>query len=140
MLQDNNGKGRVSPIKIFADPDFSFNFLLKFQPRRTQSERYKGNIMTVTTAIKIVDQLGLIEDQIEQLQEQAEALKNQIKMLGAGTYAGFMYVTTIKYTAEKKSTSWSAVAKELNAPADLVAKHTKITKDILSAETKVLSN
>lgn len=96
--------------------------------------------MTVTTAIKIVDQLGLIEDQIEQLQEQAEALKNQIKMLGAGTYAGFMYVTTIKYTAEKKSTSWSAVAKELNAPADLVAKHTKITKDILSAETKVLSN
>lgn len=96
--------------------------------------------MTVTTAIKIVDQLGLIEDQIEQLQEQAEALKNQIKMLGAGTYAGSMYVTTIKYTAEKKSTSWAAVAKELNAPADLVAKHTKITKDILSAETKVLSN
>ena len=65
--------------------------------------------MTVTTALKIVDQLGLIEDQIEQLQEQAEALKNQIKMLGAGTYAGSLYVTTIKYTAEKKSTSWSAV-------------------------------
>jgi len=51
-----------------------------------------------------------------------------------------MYVTTIKHTPEKKSTSWASVAKELNAPADLVAKHTKITKDILSAETKPLSN
>ena len=44
--------------------------------------------MTTTTALKIVDQLGLIEDQIEQLQEQAEALKSQLKLLGAGTYAG----------------------------------------------------
>ena len=96
--------------------------------------------MTTTTALKIVDQLGLIEDQIEQLQEQAEALKNQLKLLGAGTYAGNLYVTTIKYTAEKKSTSWASVAKELNAPEELIAKHTKITKDTLSAETKTLSN
>ena len=96
--------------------------------------------MTATTAIKIVDELGLIQDQIDQLTEQAEALKNQLKMLGQGTYAGSMYVTTVTYTAERKSTSWAAVAKELNAPADLVAKHTKITKDILSAETKALSN
>ena len=140
MLQDNNGKHRVSPKKIIVDSEYSFNFLLKFQSRRIQSERYKGNIMTATTAIKIVDELGLIQDQIDQLTEQAEALKNQLKMLGQGTYAGSMYVTTVKYTAEKKSTAWAAVAKELNAPADLVAKHTKITKDILSAETKALSN
>lgn len=96
--------------------------------------------MTATTAIKIVDELGLIQDQIDQLTEQAEALKNQLKMLGKGTYAGSMYVTTVTYTAERKSTAWAAVAKELNAPADLVAKHTKITKNILSAETKALSN
>ena len=96
--------------------------------------------MTTTTALKIVDQLGLIEDQIEALLEQAEGLKNQLKMLGQGTYAGTMYVTTIKHTPEKKSTSWASVAKELNAPADLIAKHTKVTYDILSATTEALSN
>jgi len=95
---------------------------------------------TTTTALKIIDDLGLIQDQIDALTEQAEALKDQIKLLGAGTYAGTMYVTTIKVTPEKKTTAWSAVAKEMSAPAELVAKHTKITKDILSAETKVLSN
>jgi len=96
--------------------------------------------MTTTTALKIVDQLGLIEDQIEALQEQAEALKNQIKLLGKGAYAGAMYVTTIKVTEERKTTAWAAVAKELNAPADLVAKHTKVTYNIMSATTEALSN
>ena len=96
--------------------------------------------MTTATALKIVDQLGLIEDQITVLQEQAEDLKNQLKILGKGTYAGTLYVTTITHTPQKKSTSWASVAKELNAPADLIAKHTKITYDILSATTEQLSN
>jgi hypothetical protein len=95
---------------------------------------------TTTTALKIVDQLGLIEDQIAALQEQAEDLKNQLKILGKGSYAGTLYVTTIKHTPEKKTTAWSAVAKELNAPAELIAKHTKVTYDILSATTEALSN
>ena len=69
--------------------------------------------MTTTTALKIVDQLGLIEDQIAALQEQAEDFKNQLKILGKGSYAGTLYVTTIKHTPEKKTTAWSAVAKEL---------------------------
>lgn len=96
--------------------------------------------MTVATALKIVDQLGLIQDQIEALQEQAESLKDQIKLLGAGTYAGSMYVTTIKVTPEKKSTAWAAVAKEASVPAELVAKHTKVTYNIMSANTEALSN
>ena len=32
-----------------------------------------------TTALKMVDQLGLLEDQIDALQEQAEDLKSKIK-------------------------------------------------------------
>jgi hypothetical protein len=96
--------------------------------------------MTTTTALKIVDQLGLIEDQLAALQEQADDLKSQLKLLGQGSYAGTMYVTTIKHTPENKTTAWSAVAKELNAPADLIAKHTKVTYNILAAETKALSN
>jgi len=95
---------------------------------------------TTTTALKIVDQLGLIEDEIAAMQERADDLKNQLKLLGQGSYAGTMYVTTIKHTPEKKTTAWSAVAKELNAPADLIAKHTKVTYNILAAETKALSN
>jgi len=95
---------------------------------------------TTTTALKIIDDLGLIQDQIDSLTEQAEALKDQIKLLGAGTYAGTMYVTTIKVTPEKKTTAWAAVAKEMSAPAELVAKHTKVTYNIMSATTEPLSN
>jgi predicted aconitase len=93
-----------------------------------------------TTALKIVDDLGLIQDQIDALTEQAESLKDQLKLLGAGTYAGTMYVTTIKVTPEKKSTAWSAVAKEMSAPVELVSKHTKITYNIMSATTEPLTN
>ena len=96
--------------------------------------------MTTATALKIVDQLGLIQDQIEQLMEQAESLKDQLKLLGAGTYSGTMYVTQIKHTAEKKSTSWASVAKELNAPKELVAKYTTVSYNHLSATTTALSN
>ena len=96
--------------------------------------------MTTATALKIVDELGLIQDQIEQLMEQAESLKDQIKLLGEGTYRGTMYLTQIKHTAEKKSTSWASVAKEMNAPEALIKKHTKITLNHLSATTTALSN
>jgi hypothetical protein len=96
--------------------------------------------MTTTTALKIVDQLGLIEDQIAALQEQAEDFKNQLKILGKGSYAGTLYVTTIKHTPEKKTTAWSAVAKEMSAPVELVSKHTKITYNIMSATTEPLTN
>ena len=41
-----------------------------------------------------------------------------------------IYGITFILTARKKSTSWASVAKELNAPESLIAKHTKITKDI----------
>ena len=94
----------------------------------------------VNNTLELVDRLGLVEDQIEQLREQQEDLKNQIKLLGAGTYAGSMFVTTVKYTAERKNVAWAKVAKELNAPEELITKHTTVTKDIMSAETNPLAN
>jgi len=93
-----------------------------------------------TTALKMVDNLGFLQDQIETLQEQAEDLKNKIKLLGAGTYRGSMYVTTVKLTPEKKTTAWSKVALELKAPADLVAKYTTISYNQLAAQTEPLEN
>ena len=93
----------------------------------------------VATTLSLIDQLGLILDQIEQLSEQAEDLKNQIKLMGAGTTAGDLYVSIVKLTTEKRSTSWASVAKELNAPQALIDKHTKISRDILSIEVKALN-
>lgn len=93
-----------------------------------------------TTALKMVDQLGLLEDQIDALQEQAEDLKNKIKLLGAGTYRGSMYVTTVKLTPEKKSVAWAKVAQELEAPADLVTKYTTISYNLMAAQTEPLEN
>jgi len=93
-----------------------------------------------TTALKMVDQLGLLEDQIDALQEQAEDLKSKIKLLGAGTYRGSMYVTTVKLTPEKKTTAWSKVAQELKAPADLVTKYTTTSYNLLAAQTEPLEN
>ena len=94
----------------------------------------------MSNAVELVDRLGLIEDQIEQLREQQEDLKNQLKLLGAGTYAGNLFVTTVKYTAERRSVAWAKVAKELNAPEALVTKHATVVTDILSAETHPLVN
>jgi hypothetical protein len=92
------------------------------------------------TALKMVDQLGLLEDQIDALKEQAEDIKNKLKLLGAGTYAGSMYVTIVKCTPEKKTVAWAKVAQELKAPPTLVTKYTTVSYDIMAAETKPLQN
>lgn len=93
-----------------------------------------------TTALKMVDDLGLLEDQIDALKEQTEDLKNKIKLLGAGTYRGSLYVTTVKLTPEKKSVAWAKVAQELKAPEALVTKYTTISYNQMAAETKPLEN
>ena len=92
----------------------------------------------MSTTLKIVDDLGQLEQQIAKLQAEQESLKNQLKLMGAGTYAGERFVTTITNTPERKTVSWASVAKALNAPEELVTKFTKISYDIMSAETKPL--
>ena len=94
----------------------------------------------VNNTLELVDRLGLIEDQIEQLREQQEDLKNQLKLLGAGTYVGDLFITIVKHTAERKTVAWAKVAKELNAPEELVTKYTTVAKDIMSAETNPRAN
>lgn len=92
------------------------------------------------TALKIVDRLGLLEDQIAALQDEAEGLKNQLKMMGAGTYAGAMYITMVKACAGRRTTAWKKVAEACNAPADIVEKFTTLGDPTMSAETKPLAN
>jgi hypothetical protein len=96
--------------------------------------------MTTDTALQIVDQLGLIQDQIDQLTEQAENLKAQVKLLGAGTYAGTLYVTKVTAVKEKLSTSWASVAKTFNPSEELIKAHSKVVPAGFSASTTQLSN
>ena len=98
--------------------------------------------MTTTTlnTLSIVDEIGFKEEQIKLLVAEVDALKDQVKTLGAGTYVGDMFVTTITHTPEKKTVSWAKVAKEVNVPADIVDKHTTLTTNILTATTKPRTN
>jgi hypothetical protein len=49
-------------------------------------------------------------------------------------------VTSVTVTPEKKTVSWASVAKEVSIPTEIIAKHTKISYNIMSATTKALSN
>lgn len=92
------------------------------------------------TTIAIVDEIGFLEEEIKNKQAELESKKDELKLLGAGTYVGALFVTTVSNTPEKKSVSWAKAAKEVNIPASIVEKHTTVTYNILSATTKARAN
>jgi hypothetical protein len=77
-----------------------------------------------------IDTLGALNAKIAELTKQADAIKDELKdvasMSGQKVLVGASYVAA--YTESNRSTvDWKAVAKELNIPADMLAKHTKTT-------------
>jgi hypothetical protein len=77
-----------------------------------------------------IDTLGALNAKIAELTKQADAIKDELKdvasMSGQKVLVGASYVAA--YTESNRSTvDWRAVAKELNIPVDLIAKHTKTT-------------
>jgi hypothetical protein len=77
-----------------------------------------------------IDTLGSLMAQITELTKQADKIKDELKdvasMSGQKVLVGASYVAA--YTESNRSTvDWKAVAKELNIPVDLIAKHTKTT-------------
>ena len=77
-----------------------------------------------------IDTLGALNAKIAELTKQADAIKDELKdvasMSGQKVLVGASYVAA--YTESNRSTvDWKAIAKELNIPADLIAKHTKST-------------
>jgi hypothetical protein len=77
-----------------------------------------------------IDTLGALNAKIAELTKQADAIKDELKdvasMSGQKVLVGASYVAA--YTESNRSTvDWKAVAKELNIPVDLIAKHTKTT-------------
>ena len=77
-----------------------------------------------------IDTLGSLMAQIAELTKQADAIKDALKerasISGEKSFEGASYKAT--YTESNRSTvDWKAIAKELNIPADMIAKHTKST-------------
>ncbi len=77
-----------------------------------------------------IDTLGALNAKIAELTKQADAIKDELKdvasMSGQKVLVGASYVAA--YTESNRSTvDWKAIAKELNIPVDLIAKHTKST-------------
>jgi hypothetical protein len=77
-----------------------------------------------------IDTLGSLMAQIAELTKQADAIKDELKerasISGEKSFEGASYKAT--YSESNRSTvDWKAIAKELNIPVDLIAKHTKST-------------
>lgn len=75
-----------------------------------------------------IDELGNLLAQIKTLTSKADAIKKDIKeeasLSGQKKFEGDDYVVT--YVESNVSTvDWKAIAKALNIPAELIAKHTK---------------
>lgn len=83
---------------------------------------------TITTSQ--IDDLGILLAQIADLTKQAEAIKAEIKeeasLSGQKSWEGELFNAT--YIESNRSTvDWKAIAKIVNIPADLIAKHTGTT-------------
>jgi hypothetical protein len=95
---------------------------------------------TTATTLAIVDELGLLKDQLEMIKEQIADREAQLKLLANGekvTFTGEMYATTVSKPFDKKSVSWSKVAAELNAPAELVSKYTSVSTNATVTTTAI---
>jgi hypothetical protein len=74
--------------------------------------------------VKIVDQIGQIDDQIKALKAQQDVLKAQIEENGTGTYRGRDYALTFAQS-ERTTVSWAKVAEEVKPAPEIVAKYSK---------------
>jgi hypothetical protein len=89
------------------------------------------NAITNTQAIQAaeVDALGELLAQIKDLTDQADAIKDGIKDSasagGAKAIEGLLFKATY-IESNRSSVDYKALLAELNVPADLVAKHTKV--------------
>lgn len=74
-----------------------------------------------------IDELGTLSEQIKQLEARAKELKEFLaNEFGEGNTLGGNFMVKITLS-ERKTINGTNLAKELNAPADIVAKHTKVS-------------
>ena len=75
-----------------------------------------------------VDELGALLKEIKSLTEKADAIKDDIKdfanLSGDRRFDGDAY-EALYIESNVSTVDWKALAKELNIPADVIAKHTK---------------
>lgn len=95
-------------------------------------------ITLTPTIVTLADELGAIDAEIKRLTAQRTALADELKSLGAGSYAGSTFKITVAYTPEKTSYDWETIAMRLNPSAQLMAAHKKVRKGYLSATASKL--
>lgn len=90
--------------------------------------------LTLTPTIQcMADELGSIDAEIKRLTAQRTALADELKSLGAGSYAGSTFKVTVAYTPEKTDYDWRTICEKLNPSSQMLAAHKKIRKGYLSA-------
>ena len=78
-------------------------------------------------ATAAIDELGTINEQLKVLEARAKELKEHLaNTFGEGATLGGEFVAKVSLT-DRKTINGANLAKELNAPADIVAKHTKVS-------------
>jgi hypothetical protein len=97
-------------------------------------------ILMDTTALKMVDELGLLEDQIDALPRTGRRLEKQNQVVGCWHLQRQHVRHHGQADPREKDHCLVQVALELKAPADLVTKYTTISYNLMAAETKPLEN
>ncbi len=93
---------------------------------RARNPREKGPVLPATPeAADIVARLRAAQAESKKAEKAEELVKQQLLQL-LGDAAGVEGLCTFKANKDSEKTDWEAVAGELAAPADLVAKHTTI--------------
>lgn len=85
------------------------------------------------TVITMADELGSIDAEIKRLTAQRTALADELKAIGAGSYAGLTFKVTVSYTAEAVSYDYKAICERLQPSPQMLAAHKKTRKGYLSA-------
>ena len=86
--------------------------------------------MTTAITTNSIDSLGALLAQIADLTKEADKIKDSLKeeasLSGQKSFEGDLFKAT--YVETNRSTvDWKAIAKALNIPAELIAKHTSAT-------------
>lgn len=92
------------------------------------------------TILTLVDQLGALESQIDRLRLQQELIKDELKTMGAGTYAGALYSSNVYYTKPRPVIDWRAIAEHFSPSYQLVTAHTTQKEGFLSCKTTVIKS
>jgi len=98
-----------------------------------------SQIILTPTVAALSDELGLITAEIKRLTAQRDSISAELKLLGAGRYAGHRYETLVYYTSAQAVVNWKAVAEHMKPSRQLITAHTTEKAGFLSAKPSLIT-